>query len=191
MSQYPEHIEPKPTRYRGIEFRSRLEARWAVFLDHHLLVDDWKYEPRSFQLPNGSTYTPDFWFSVAQSSYYIEAKPLLPTEDYVKYVGVITSLYRINMLVAVGSFWNEEPVLYEIAPGTIYGVAMSSWAYFRLDPKAMTLAKGFRFDLNLPSYVPPSKYGSKARLEQSIDRWRGLERSNPRRKRKPPKPRSR
>jgi hypothetical protein len=32
-----------PTRYSGVNFRSRLEARWAAFLD--VLRWDWEYEP--------------------------------------------------------------------------------------------------------------------------------------------------
>ena len=35
--------EPVPTRYRGIWFDSRLEARWAAFLDR--LEVDWSYHP--------------------------------------------------------------------------------------------------------------------------------------------------
>lgn len=32
------------TRYAGCRFRSRLEARWAVFFDH--LGIEWEYEPQ-------------------------------------------------------------------------------------------------------------------------------------------------
>ena len=32
-----------PTKYAGIQFRSRLEARWAVFFD--ALKIKWEYEP--------------------------------------------------------------------------------------------------------------------------------------------------
>jgi len=32
-----------PTLYNGIQFRSRLEAKWAAFFD--LLAYDWEYEP--------------------------------------------------------------------------------------------------------------------------------------------------
>jgi hypothetical protein len=46
------------TRYAGCRFRSRLEARWAVFLDH--LGLPWKYEPEGFETPAG-WYLPDFW----------------------------------------------------------------------------------------------------------------------------------
>jgi hypothetical protein len=45
------------TRYRGFRFRSRLEARWAVFFDR--LGIRWAYEPQGY-LVNGRPYLPDF-----------------------------------------------------------------------------------------------------------------------------------
>lgn len=42
-----------PTTYRGLNFRSRLEATWAAFFD--LVKWEWKYEP--FDLKG---YIPDF-----------------------------------------------------------------------------------------------------------------------------------
>lgn len=45
------------TAYRGYRFRSRLEARWAVFFDS--LGLDWQYEPEGFEL-NAGRYLPDF-----------------------------------------------------------------------------------------------------------------------------------
>jgi hypothetical protein len=55
------------TRYAGYRFRSRLEARWAVFFDAMGLK--WEYEPEGFELPGGVRYLPDFriagdWFEV-------------------------------------------------------------------------------------------------------------------------------
>ena len=46
-----------PTRYAGCFFRSRLEARWAVFFS--TLGLKWEYEPEGFELPSGR-YLPDF-----------------------------------------------------------------------------------------------------------------------------------
>ncbi len=50
-------IKAIETRYRGYRFRSRLEARWAVFFD--ALGIEWEYEAEGFQLPSG-WYLPDF-----------------------------------------------------------------------------------------------------------------------------------
>lgn len=51
---------PRPieTVYGGHRFRSRLEARWAVFLD--ALGVGWQYEWQGYDLPSGP-YLPDFW----------------------------------------------------------------------------------------------------------------------------------
>lgn len=49
------------TSYKGYRFRSRLEARWAVFFDHLKL--EWKYEPQGYRIGAGGgvLYLPDFW----------------------------------------------------------------------------------------------------------------------------------
>ena len=46
------------TEYKGYRFRSRLEARWAVFFD--ACGVKWEYEPEGFVLQNGQQYLPDF-----------------------------------------------------------------------------------------------------------------------------------
>ncbi len=53
-------IKPIQTRYKGYHFRSRLEARWAVFFD--ALGMSWEYEPQGFDL-GGTHYLPDFRIS--------------------------------------------------------------------------------------------------------------------------------
>lgn len=51
-------IKAIETYYNGRRFRSRLEARWAVFFD--ALGVEYEYEPEGFRLPSGATYLPDF-----------------------------------------------------------------------------------------------------------------------------------
>jgi len=46
------------TQYKGYRFRSRLEARWAVFFD--ALGVEWEFEKEGFELPSGR-YLPDFY----------------------------------------------------------------------------------------------------------------------------------
>ena len=50
-------VKPIETVYKGYRFRSRLEARWAVFFD--ALGVEWEYEPEGFDI-NGTYYLPDF-----------------------------------------------------------------------------------------------------------------------------------
>jgi hypothetical protein len=52
-------IKAIETKYKGYRFRSRLEARWAVFFD--ALGIKWEYEKEGYELDDGSYYLPDFW----------------------------------------------------------------------------------------------------------------------------------
>lgn len=63
------------TRYRGFVFRSRLEARWAVFFD--TLGLRWEYEPEGFDL-GGVCYLPDFWLPEFEThtGLYVDVKPI-------------------------------------------------------------------------------------------------------------------
>jgi len=65
------------TRYDGHRFRSRLEARWAVFFKTLGLT--YRYEPEGFQLSNGQSYLPDFWLPDLQA--YLEVKPEAPSVE--------------------------------------------------------------------------------------------------------------
>lgn len=84
------------TQYKGYRFRSRLEARWAVFFD--ALGIEYQYEPQGYELrPVGLPrpideggadwenddkygplpYLPDFW--LPQQECWIEIKPTEPS----------------------------------------------------------------------------------------------------------------
>ena len=58
-----------PTTYADVQFRSRLEARWAVFFD--ALGVPWEYEPEAFT-DGRRSYLPDFWLPGIG---YFEVKP--------------------------------------------------------------------------------------------------------------------
>ena len=47
------------THYKGYRFRSRLEARWAVFLTVVGVI--WEYEKEGYDLGGAGNYLPDFW----------------------------------------------------------------------------------------------------------------------------------
>lgn len=64
-------IKPIETFYAGCNFRSRLEARWAVFFDALGVI--WRYEPEGYVLPSGVCYLPDFYFPTYKC--YGEVKP--------------------------------------------------------------------------------------------------------------------
>lgn len=68
-------MRPIQTSYRGYRFRSRLEARWAIFFDS--LKIKWEYEPQGFHLSNGEMYLPDFFLPgfETEKGMYVEVKP--------------------------------------------------------------------------------------------------------------------
>jgi hypothetical protein len=52
-------LTPIETRFDGHRFRSRTEARWAVFFRELGLI--YQYESEGYVLPSGEWYLPDFW----------------------------------------------------------------------------------------------------------------------------------
>lgn len=71
-------IKAIETQYKGYRFRSRLEARWAVFFD--ALGVRWEYEREGFGLGDAGRYLPDFWISGVryQETHYPEGNPPTP-----------------------------------------------------------------------------------------------------------------
>jgi hypothetical protein len=77
LDMQPRAIE---TRYKGYRFRSRLEARWAVFFD--ALGLKWEYEPEGFELGNFQRYLPDFkvWGVGFKQFMWVEIKGEFPSD---------------------------------------------------------------------------------------------------------------
>lgn len=75
-------IKPIETHYNGYRFRSRLEARWAVFFDAAGIK--YEYEPEGFVIESyGVAYLPDFFLPRFKT--YVEIKRgNLPEEEMYK-----------------------------------------------------------------------------------------------------------
>jgi len=86
-------IKAKPTLYKGIPFRSRLEARWAAFFD--LLKWEWEYEPCDF---NG--WYPDFVI-YGNRPIYVEVKPVIefPEEVAKKMEASLPNDFQYELLI--------------------------------------------------------------------------------------------
>lgn len=73
-----------PTRYAGCHFRSRLEARWAVFFD--TLGIAWNYESEGYEIDNpaGGTwqYLPDFYLPELRRWVEVKGDHKQLTADY-------------------------------------------------------------------------------------------------------------
>lgn len=68
-------IKPIETEYKGYRFRSRLEARWAVFFDN--CGFKWEYEPQGYDI-DGVRYLPDFRLYEAKYPYHEYDNPEKP-----------------------------------------------------------------------------------------------------------------
>lgn len=65
-------IKAIQTKYKGYNFRSRLEARWAVFFD--AMGIKWEYEPEGFDLGAVGWYLPDFRIESKGKKAWVEVK---------------------------------------------------------------------------------------------------------------------
>lgn len=108
-----------PTVYAGIQFRSRLEARWAAFFDQC----GWRWEYEPFDLPG---WIPDF---MLEGRVAVEVKPFTrPAEWFGQWVDIWkafdesgsfyetallgTSPFDMKGFAAIGySIWGYAPIL--------------------------------------------------------------------------------
>lgn len=88
---------PRPTTYRGIQMRSRLEAGFAAWLDEWNF--EWSYEPQAFASERGQ-YLPDFRIDVQ----------VFPWKKTYAYVEVKPATFRIdeNLQAAMSIIWDSE-----------------------------------------------------------------------------------
>lgn len=99
------------TAYKGYQFRSRLEARWAIFFD--ALGEPWEYELEGFELGGSAgRYLPDFF--LPDLGMYAEVKPVpLSIEETLKCSSLRDGADSpvLALIGAPGRFWldgNEQ-----------------------------------------------------------------------------------
>ena len=98
------------TRYKGYRFRSRLEARWAVFFD--ALGLRWEYEPEGFELPGGVRYLPDFYVGTYVPGHHgygpwVEIKAVEPTPKEINLMGALCEKGTTYGLIVWGTPGDE------------------------------------------------------------------------------------
>lgn len=87
------------TQYKGYRFRSRLEARWAVFFD--ALSVPWEYEKEGYDLGAAGWYLPDFWLPKVRV--WIEIKGEQPTEIEMNKLAALTQAADDFGLIVCGT----------------------------------------------------------------------------------------
>lgn len=106
------------TRYNGYRFRSRLEARWAVFFD--AVGVRYEYEREGYDLGEAGWYLPDFWLPGQNA--WVEIKPdVLPDLRVVQ-----RQLYTLATVT-------ESPALL-ICGGPWRGAYISFWWTWNIHP---------------------------------------------------------
>lgn len=89
------------TEYKGYLMRSRLEARWAVFLD--ALGIEWLYEDEGYVLKNGEWYLPDFYLPTFDNcGTFVEVKPKELTDNEREKCRLLCLESGKSVLLAVG-----------------------------------------------------------------------------------------
>lgn len=83
------------TAYKNHRFRSRTEARWAVFFD--VLGLRWTYEEQGFTLLDGTNYLPDFW--LPDLELWAEIKGADPDQEEAKRAYLLAEQSEHNVVI--------------------------------------------------------------------------------------------
>ena len=115
-------MKPIETAYSGYKFRSRLEARWAVFYD--VLHIPYQYEREGYDLDD-MWYLPDFW--LPEQDCWVEIKAQAPTEDEKEKAQRLAWYTGKSVYIFEGDIW-ETPAR-SFSPITLFAKAAthSKW----------------------------------------------------------------
>lgn len=101
------------TVYNGYRFRSRLEARWAVFFDE--IGVDYEYEPEGLVLSDGEYYLPDFFLKRFHCYFEVKRFSVYGTEEADDAIKKISDGCRTNSwagIIAFGDPYRANMFLY-------------------------------------------------------------------------------
>lgn len=109
------NLKPIQTFYKGYRFRSRLEARWAVFFD--ACGVKWEYEPEGFDLGNGLYYLPDFLLhglvGRVEGDLWVEVKGQM-SEESARKILAFSGVDKLDRKIKEGHLTVEEFALFQI-----------------------------------------------------------------------------
>ena len=109
------------TRYAGCRFRSRIEARWAVFFN--AMSIQWEYEPQGFNLPTGN-YLPDFRLRFGDQSIWWEVKGKKPNRDEMELAWELYEHTGSYVYIAHGDIPRDH---HEQSRVAVFGAVRTRW----------------------------------------------------------------
>lgn len=102
-------IKPIETYYKGYRFRSRSEARWAVFFD--TLGIKYIYEPEGYVFEDGTHYLPDFY--LPNSNSFFEVKGITLTAEEKNKINNLIRRSKKNFVIGYSDMSFQATSLYE------------------------------------------------------------------------------
>ncbi len=109
------NIKAIETRYNGYRFRSRIEARWAVFFD--ALGIKYEYEREGFDMGDAGWYLPDFW--LPELGLWTEIKGSSPNDEERRKARALATKGYTNVLILSGGVGIKPGQIFD--DGTLYG----------------------------------------------------------------------
>lgn len=160
-------LQARPTEYKGVRFRSKCEAMFALWVDlaeqpSDVVCEIWEYEPVLTYMPGFScdfhlySLVKDYGFPPGLRHYFYEYKPSRPTDTYVdnffkNYVsamvfcdtkGIQDVSRASNACIYYGSVFSKERGRFFLDGPDVACLDESDW----LKPYEDSI-KAYRFDL--------------------------------------------
>lgn len=120
-------IKPIETYYNGYRFRSRLEARWAVFF--RAVGLEYQYEPEGFEM-GGICYLPDFYIPSIDRWFEIKGKALsVPEIKKCEEFCLRKDNYGIKFSIVIGPPQPIQLNLEEPGYSSAFGIEEYAWQW--------------------------------------------------------------
>lgn len=118
-------IQAINTFYNGFYFRSRLEARWAVYFD--LIQEQYEYEPQGLIFQDKYKYLPDFYLPKRKLLCEIKSRSAMQVDG----IDLLSLNENANRYRAIAKDFQKQGMLYVIFMGSPYDYIFNNakWWY--------------------------------------------------------------
>lgn len=158
-------IAPIETVYRGYRFRSRLEARWAVYFD--ALGIEFEYEPEGYDLGDAGWYLPDFWLPQVRLWAEVKRGEFLP--DEVRRCQALAGVTGHEVVMLAGP---PDCVFYDLAydddVATSY-VLVSDFHGYCVSERRFYVAPGYDNPIDEGAWTPTAQAAIEAARAERFD----------------------